>query len=183
MTRQEQLKQPYQESHDLYKRSMNMTSIPKLKLKNKDDDTAELQELLTNLMANATTDEANNTSAFINSVTSDSSMNISNVYPIGSSSSGYYANWGSSISDPSNYLRTVFNIDNLSIQENNQTTDFKEWLKNFIKETLLVDLLDLQQGEIANLKTEIENMKKMMEDVFQEAAITKLEHIIEHEEK
>ena len=98
--------------------------------------------------------------------------------------SGNYPNW--TVSPSYNYsifLRTVFNIDNLDIQENGTTIPFKEWLKNFIKETIETDLLEINKYEIPQLKDEIAQLRKAMEDVFQEAAVTKLERLAQEDNK
>lgn len=98
--------------------------------------------------------------------------------------SGNYPNWTVSPSyNYSTFLRTVFNIDNLDIQENGTTIPFKEWLKNFIKETIETDLLEINKYEIPQLKDEIAQLRKAMEDVFQEAAVTKLERLAQEDNK
>lgn len=115
-------------------------------------------------------------------VSSDASA--SNVY-VGDSLTGdgsSISNWISTASPSFNYsysnaLQTIIDIDNLSVRENGVTTEFKVWLQEFIKQTLEKDLLELKDGEIAALKAEIADLHKLLEDVFQEAALTKLERL------
>lgn len=113
-----------------------------------------------------------------------SDVSASNIY-VGDSLTGdgsSISNWISTASPFYNYsysnaLRTIIDIDTLSIRDNGVTTEFKVWLQEFIKQTLEKDLLELKEGEIAALKAEIANLHKLLEDVFQEAALTKLERL------
>lgn len=100
-----------------------------------------------------------------------------------------YLTWATSTSPSYSYnnvVRTVIDIDKVDVKDYGVNVNFRDWLEGFIKKTLETEflrLIDLKTSEITELKAEIIELKKLMEDVFEEAMVSKLEHLAQKDNK